>query len=471
MIAVSHPGKIGDALWALPTIKWLCEKHGCQADFFTSPYCAPMLSLVAYQPYIRTAQVMPGYVAVAYAPGVQPWDMGLSLDGYDAVYELGFRGHPRCDLGNYIASLVGAPAELPVEYEFPRGHVDVKAPYYVLAPRGDAMFSPLYTEFMNRSEIPVVQLGSAGEAIEGTSIDRTGLSMLDTLAWIEGSEGYIGPASSHLVLANGFRVPKVVTLPGHGLETSNLRTRPGTSYIRAEKASDISRSLGMGRVYSRTLPLDREDLAPEALHIHNIRTALNGITHRFEHPLREWEYSQAVFALRTKDVRTVLDVGGGGSAFAPAMVWLHADLTQIDPGDCKGWSDAQAATIGAAERMRYIQEFFPGGDLSELAEGYDAVTCLSVIEHVPEHEEFFDKLLDYVNPGGLLVLTTDFHPDASIQVGGHLRTYNAEGMQRYIDQADAKGFRLYGGETDYTWNGPNVNSYTFASLVLERDLI
>ena len=467
MIAVTHPGQIGDALWALPTIKWLCQKHECQADFFTSTYCAPLLSLVQYQPYIRKAGVVEAYVIQGNGPGTQPWDMGVPSGEYDKVYQLGFHGHPTCVLGDYIAISAEAPTGLPVCYEYPDQNT-LDTPYYAMAPRGVTSFTPFFQEFMRRSDIPVVQLGSAGEKIEGESIDRTGVTMLDTLAWIDGSEAFLGLASSNLVLAHGSRIPKVVVLPSSGLDTRHLLISPGVHYLYPHSVDPTLQILKKQCTYSRVLPPDWDALS-EVGHVGSIRSLLGAVSHRCEHPLRLWEYGCVINALRSKDVRTVLDIGGGGSVFAPAVAWLGAGVTQVDPGDCAGWVAAQAASVGQQSRMTYIQQPFPDGDLSALSESYEAVTCLSVIEHVLDDLSFFDSMLEYVTVGGLFALTTDFHPSGEAQSAGHVRTYNEDSLKRLIKRAESQGFSVYGGSPEYAWREANVYNYTFASLVLERN--
>lgn len=51
-IVVTHPGKIGDLLFALPTAQYLSTVHGCSIDVYTSPYCRYGLGIVACQPCV-----------------------------------------------------------------------------------------------------------------------------------------------------------------------------------------------------------------------------------------------------------------------------------------------------------------------------------------------------------------------------------------------------------------------------------
>jgi len=93
-----------------------------------------------------------------------------------------------------------------------------------------------------------------------------------------------------------------------------------------------------------------------------------------------------------------------------------------------------------------------------------------VIEHVPGHFTFFDKLQKHVKPGGLLCLTTDFHPSGVGIFDGHNRTYNAEMMQDFIEIAWGNGFEVFGDEPDYQHFETFIfNLYSFACLVMRKD--
>jgi hypothetical protein len=99
---------------------------------------------------------------------------------------------------------------------------------------------------------------------------------------------------------------------------------------------------------------------------------------------------------------------------------------------------------------------------------YDLVAVLSVIEHVKDDIGFFLKALGLVNPGGCLVLTTDFHPSGGKQVEGHLRTYNAQSMDVFWGLAGRNLFAAWGGLPNYDYFGHHVYHYSFCSLVLRR---
>lgn len=458
-IACTHPGKIGDALYALPAIRWLCEKHGCQADFYTSEYCRPMEPLMRQQSCIADFIVPPDYSPDNCSCGVQPFQMPVP-SGYEMVYHLGFRSTPERRLVDWISETVGGPKGLPVRYEFETRDAEAHRPYVVLAPRGETTYCDAFRRLCAISPIDVVQIGGAGEAIPGYGIDRTGEDFVTTCNLIRGASAFFGLMSSQLVLANGFRLPKVVP-HSNQWDMRHLEWNPGNIYLTDPTAEQMLANAGLSAANNKCLSETDYVTTDSYQHVINIRHHLRGVQHRWEHPHRRWEYGLALSALRSIDARTVLDVGGGGSVFAPAAAWINAAVTIIDPGDCSTWVEAQSAAIG--KPMTYIQKEFTG---ESIAGKFDAVTCLSVIEHVERDEEFLAGLVDKVSPGGLLCLTTDFHPSGETQCDGHLRTYNADGMNRLRGALTALGLRVHGQPPDYSDFAPHVNGYTFASLVM-----
>ena len=105
-IAFSHPGKIGDLLYILPTVKYICERDGAIADIYTSDMCKSAESLFRYQEYVNDFIIPTDYKMVHYNQGVQPWYMNVP-PGYDKVYQLGFELFPSGPLHKYIAKQIG----------------------------------------------------------------------------------------------------------------------------------------------------------------------------------------------------------------------------------------------------------------------------------------------------------------------------------------------------------------------------
>lgn len=220
-------------------------------------------------------------------------------------------------------------------------------------------------------------------------------------------------------------------------------------------------------IYNKTLHPDDYEKLTLARYLEFVNTFLGkrGSRFRFEHEHRKWEYALGLHLAVEHGCKSILDVGGGSSIFAPAATILGFNVTQVDPRRDRGWVAQQSKAIG--RRINYTQEdFFKYKPVTQ----FDCVACISVIEHVPEHKKFFEKLLTCVTPGGVLYLTTDYHESGGRIVRGHLRTANTRLLLQYADIAIATGFTRYVSDLgwDYLDGGTYVNGYNFAAMALRN---
>ncbi|MFN8392172.1 MAG: methyltransferase domain-containing protein [Bdellovibrionota bacterium] len=460
VIAVAHPGKLGDALYALPTVRYLCAKHNAKADFYTSAYCAPIVRLLEHQSCIRNVIVPEDYEIENAFCGVQPWRLPIPEQQYAKVYQLGLQTEPVENLVDHVAKSAGAPTGLPVFYEYPDREV-LREPYIAVAPGRDLKFREVLKEFVQRCPIQCVILGAADEYI-GVGIDATKLDPLETLPWLAKARGFVGLMSSPLVLANGFPIPKVTLHDGVTWNLSHVLRSPLNFYPVMPSAPQMLSLLGLIS-YSKTLHPNDYQWIGEAQHIPQMLKRLDGAPVRFEHQHRAWEYGLVLKALRQAGVSKVLDVGGGASLFGAAAGWMGMEVLQVDPADCGGWVSYQAEALRLP--LTYVRQEFQS---FVSLERFDAVTCLSVIEHVEDDDAFFSHLLRFVADGGLLCLTTDFHPSGEKLTDGHLRTYSAKQLLHFAAHARQHGFEQFGPKPCYFYYGNHVNDYTFASLILQK---
>lgn len=201
---------------------------------------------------------------------------------------------------------------------------------------------------------------------------------------------------------------------------------------------------------SRYLSLtDYDDLRPELAIVDREDLGSQASTHR------RWEYALALRALEAlpPDAR-IVDVGGAGSPFHRMTRHRSGTAEVVDPQQPGGLTLAQ-----------YLQT------CPRLA---DAVTCLSVLEHVDDLWDFCYHLSCLVRPGGLLVLTLDA-TDSAVQDSFHFHWMR----KRIFDRGDLQQLlRLFDDlecrpESDPSWQfgpypGAFVYDYTFASLVLRK---
>jgi hypothetical protein len=177
-----------------------------------------------------------------------------------------------------------------------------------------------------------------------------------------------------------------------------------------------------------------------------------------QHPHRRWEYALALHAIyrwscgRNRRVWAPLyDVGGAGSRFVHML---------------SEWTDRDACIIDPQLSTGPLESYVTSG--RQLA---DVVTCISVIEHIPDVDRFLYHLSCLLAPGGLLITTMDYWnhcgPDLAANRDLRQRIYCPKLYAQLRTQLTALHLTTFGG-VDSTYHGAQVFDYTFASLVLEK---
>jgi 2-polyprenyl-6-hydroxyphenyl methylase/3-demethylubiquinone-9 3-methyltransferase len=136
------------------------------------------------------------------------------------------------------------------------------------------------------------------------------------------------------------------------------------------------------------------------------------LAHRWWDPASEFKPLHEINPLRLDYIdriaslsgKAVLDVGCGGGILSEAMAGRGAQVTGIDLGD-KALKVAQLHKLesGAAVDYRLVS-------VEELAEerpeSFDVVTCMEMLEHVPDPSAIVGACARLVKPGGQVFFST-----------------------------------------------------------------
>jgi len=133
---------------------------------------------------------------------------------------------------------------------------------------------------------------------------------------------------------------------------------------------------------------------------------------RWWDPESEFRPLHAINPLRTQYINLhspvaglkVLDVGCGGGLVSEAMAEFGAEVTGIDMGEAP-LSVAKLHLLESGQKVEYLK--ITTEQLAEQRAGeYDVVTCLEMLEHVPDPAAIVKACSDLVKPGGNVYFST-----------------------------------------------------------------
>lgn len=103
--------------------------------------------------------------------------------------------------------------------------------------------------------------------------------------------------------------------------------------------------------------------------------------------------------------RRVLDIGCGGGILSDAMARRGADVTGIDLST-KALKVAQLHALEAQTRNVSYREISAEALAQEEPAGFDVVTCMEMLEHVPDAASVVRACASLVKPGGWVFFST-----------------------------------------------------------------
>ena len=102
--------------------------------------------------------------------------------------------------------------------------------------------------------------------------------------------------------------------------------------------------------------------------------------------------------------RTVLDVGCGGGILSESMAAMGAEVTGIDMGEAP-LEVARLHLLESGLHVNYLR--IPVEEMArEQPASFDVVTCMEMLEHVPDPGSIIQACHDLVKPGGHVFFST-----------------------------------------------------------------
>lgn len=136
------------------------------------------------------------------------------------------------------------------------------------------------------------------------------------------------------------------------------------------------------------------------------------LAHRWWDPTSEFRPLHEINPLRLEWInariplagKTVADIGCGGGILAESMAKKGANVTGIDLSE-KALKVADLHSLESGVQVRY--EMISAEQLAEREPGrYDVVTCMEMLEHVPDPASIVQACATLVKPGGHVFFST-----------------------------------------------------------------
>jgi len=157
---------------------------------------------------------------------------------------------------------------------------------------------------------------------------------------------------------------------------------------------------------------------------------------------KNWDSLGALNAILERVPITGRILDAGAEVYSRILPWLYL----------YGYRDLTGNNLVFKEPFNFGSIRFEHGDITKtrFPDGhFDAITCLSVVEHGVDLELYFKEMARILKPGGLLITSTDFFEQPTDTQGKHaygcpIRVFTADDMRASFASAAKYGLKLTG---------------------------
>lgn len=161
-----------------------------------------------------------------------------------------------------------------------------------------------------------------------------------------------------------------------------------------------------------------------------------------EDTAKTWDTLGALQAVVSRFDRSAAVLDAGAEKYSRLLPWLYL----------YGFRNLRGNNLVFESAVSHGPIRYEPGDLTRTPyrDGqFDAVTCLSVIEHGVDLGKYFTEMARIIRPGGLLVTSTDYFDEPTDTrgleaYGTPIRVFTREDIERAFEIARQAGFSLTG---------------------------
>jgi SAM-dependent methyltransferase len=191
--------------------------------------------------------------------------------------------------------------------------------------------------------------------------------------------------------------------------------------------------------------------------------------HRAEE--KNWDHLAAVDAVIATTPRSARILDAGAEFYSNVLPALFV----------YGYSELYGMNLAYADPARRGPIRYLPGDITKtgFADGYfDAITCMSVIEHGVPLKAYFREMFRLLKPGGILITSTDYYPEP-IDTGNlsaydtPIKVFSKQDAQEMIALAEGCGLQTTGeiqwecAERPVRWENYQLD-FTFLIFTLRK---
>lgn len=186
---------------------------------------------------------------------------------------------------------------------------------------------------------------------------------------------------------------------------------------------------------------------------------------------KNWDALGALDAILRELPPSAAVLDAGAAAYSPLLSWLYL----------YGYRDLHGINLVFERPFSFGPIRYLPGDIERTPYSdarFDAITCLSVIEHGVDEDLFLEEAGRILRPGGLLVLSCDYFADPTetrgvSAYGGPVRVFDRAQIHELLQKAESHGLYctsdvdLECSERVISWKRLNL-AFTFLLLAFRR---